>query len=269
MLNLAQIKQTVKSADLSRVQFNPNSPLWINDNYRRLKGLGWQCVNREMHPDRVPVFRLGEASIRRDKAQPGAWIVEIGPDVYHATGQVEEITAEVADLLASQAAASEPLPAQLTPAQQVALELKTAHPELAARIDKALALCEAGRIEFPEYETSYSDTTSPVTRYCSCPDARYRGHHVLGIGVACKHTLAGLIADRVQQQQATTAARKFADKWELARAREQGQASQQPAVDGEEPSILDLLDYDEPAARAQALPAWAGRRRQSLEDWLK
>jgi len=266
MISLAQIREQLKNADLSHVQFSPGTPLWINDSYRRLKALGWQNINREMK-DRTPVFRLGEASIRRNRNQAGAWIVEIGEgQVFDATGEVEEITAEVADLLASQAAASEPLPAHLTPAQQVALELKAQHPELAARIDKALALYEAGRIEFPEYETSYSDTTSPVTRYCSCPDARYRGHHVLGIGTACKHTLAGLIADRVQQQQATTAARKFADKWELARARERGQA-QQPAVDGEEPSILDLLDYDEPAARAQALPSWTIRE-DKMQEWL-
>lgn len=158
-------------------------------------------------------------------------------------------------------------PPPRTPAELVADELRAAHPELAARIDKALALVQAGTVEFPHYQTGALLTTNPPTRRCSCPDAQHRAPQITGIGQACKHCLAQHIHERVRQGQETTAYRKLTDKIEMARQRQ--------AAAVEEPDILDLIDYPasgtpkggDPAARATALPAWVDRK-DSMEDWL-
>ena len=252
MVNLSQIKQQIKSADLSRAVRNPGHVLNMNDAYRVLKALGWTSA-LEMHPaDRVPVLRRGEASIRRNRDAAGAWIVEIGAAVFDASGDLAGITAEVDQVLQAGAVYTpgdhvDNAPA--SPAALVAAELKAAHPELGARLDKALALVEAGTVEFPHYQTGAILTTNPPTRRCSCPDAEYRAPQIAGIGHCCKHCLAQLIHETVRQQAATVAGRKFADKWEMVRARGNGWGGR-PEQD--------------PAA---ALPAWVDRR-ESIEDML-
>jgi len=265
MLNLQEIASQVKSADLGQVQFNPGTPLWINESYRTLKSLGWVCINREIHPaDRVPVFRRPStgtertASIRRNKMVPGAWLVVINGETYDASGDLAEVTEQVDQVVAQ----ADPLPQPLPPADQVAADLKAQHPELAERVDRALELVKAGIIEFDHYQTGALMTTNPPTRRCSCPDAEFRAPQVMGIGMCCKHCLAQLIAERVEQEAERVAYRHMIDKIEMGRARSQ---AQQPAE--EKPSILDLLDYDEPAARAQALPAWTVRE-DKMQEWL-
>lgn len=78
----------------------PDPVQQLNDTYRLLKQLGWQCRNAEVHiTDRVPLFRLGDASIRRNKQKPGEWIVEINGHVFDAGGKLEEITAQVRQMV--------------------------------------------------------------------------------------------------------------------------------------------------------------------------
>lgn len=124
-------------------------------------------------------------------------------------------------------------PPPKTPAELVALELERAHPELAARIERALALVKEGQTEFPHYDTGAELTTREPTRHCNCKDAQFRAPWVDGIGVACKHTLAQLISERVATDTYNAGARKRIDKQQ----------------------------------RRQALPAWAGRN-ESIESWL-
>lgn len=125
-------------------------------------------------------------------------------------------------------------PPPKSPAELVALELERAHPELAARIERALALVKEGVTEFPHYETGADLSTREPTRHCNCKDAEFRAPHVAGIGVACKHTLAQLIAERVATDTYNAGARKRIDRQQL---------------------------------RDQALPVWAGRN-ESIESWL-
>lgn len=137
-------------------------------------------------------------------------------------------------------------PPPRTPAELAADELKAAHPELAARVDKALALVQAGQIEFPHYQTGAMLTTNPPTRRCSCPDAEHRAPQIAGIGQACKHCLAQHIAETVRQQSEATAYRKLTDKLDALRRAGSGVARR----------------------RDTALPVWAGRN-ESLEDWVQ
>lgn len=244
MVNLSQIKQQIKSADLSRAARNPGHVLNMNDTYRALKQLGWTSA-LEMHPvDRVPVLRRGEASIRRNKDQAGAWIVEIGGAVFDASGDLAGITAEV-----DQALQAGPVytpgdhvdNAPASPAALVAQELIVQHPELKARIERALALVEAGETEFSHYNTRSELYLREPTRYCDCPDAQHRAPWVAGIGVSCKHTLAMLLAERVATEVYNAGARKRVDAIEMARVR------------GGRPE--------------QALPVWVDQR-GSIEDML-
>jgi hypothetical protein len=72
----------------------------LNDAYTLLKRLGWTCHNDETHPtDRVPMLRLGDASIRRNREKSGEWIVEIGGQVFDASGDLIGITAKVRQVL--------------------------------------------------------------------------------------------------------------------------------------------------------------------------
>lgn len=260
MVNLSQIKQQIKSADLSRAVRNPGHVLNMNDAYRALKALGWSSA-LEMHPaDRVPVLRRGTASIRRNKDQAGAWIVEIGDAVFDASGDLAQITAEVDQALAGPAEAvytpgDHVDRAPLSPAALAAQVLAGFHPELAGRLERAVALVEAGQTEFPHYNTRSELWQREPTRYCDCKDAQHRAPWVEGIGVACKHTLAMLLAERVAAEVYNAGTRKRVDAIEMARAR-------QP-----EPVVAGNGWGGGPADSAQALPAWFGRN-DSIEDML-
>lgn len=112
-LNLKQIARTVKFSPTALVP-NPASPLGQSAAYRQLKTLGWTCVNSEIHPtDRVPVFRLRGAAIRRhpsgysqgSQRSGSGWIVDVAGGQYERTGCLQQITAEA---VALDAAAAEP-----------------------------------------------------------------------------------------------------------------------------------------------------------------
>lgn len=208
-LNLAHIRQQIKSSDLSSAKLNPGQPLAINEAYRQLKALGWQCLNNEVHPtDHVPVFRFGGAAIRRDKTNAGDWIVDVAGGSFSAGGDLEAITAEARRL---DAETEEPLPIPLSPVQEIAALLKSEYPHLCTRIDAALALVEAGEVEFPRYQTSviYANGGKPA-RECQCSDAVHRGYRT-GFGRACKHTIAQEILYRTGREFAQVVQREIVD----------------------------------------------------------
>jgi hypothetical protein len=88
MLNLAQMQAQIKSADLSQAAaLNLNTLVGLNEAYRRLKALGWSALDAggqiASHPtDRVPVFRLGAAALRRNKAAASDWLMEVDGQIY-------------------------------------------------------------------------------------------------------------------------------------------------------------------------------------------
>src|SRR3989304_2083979 len=103
MLNLAQVNIQVKkmNTDPATMCLSHRSAAGMNEAYRQLKALGWECVDNEIHPrDRVPVFRFGDAAIRRDKASAYGWIVWIGGEEWDAEGSLADITGHARQLLA-------------------------------------------------------------------------------------------------------------------------------------------------------------------------
>lgn len=216
MVNLSQLKQQVKSSDLSRAVRNPGHPLAINDAYRQLKDLGWSCQNSEVHKtDRVPVFRLGDASIRRDRNVAGGWIVEVGESIYQTTTDLESITAEVQRLQA--VAEDDGNSWGGSPAAQVAEVLTAEYPEHASRIARALELVEAGSLE-NQYNTRWDPAGFWGCYECDCPDSLHRQPRSK-YGAACKHAFALLIARLVEGERQAAAYRKLADRIERDRAR--------------------------------------------------
>lgn len=113
---------------------------------------------------------------------------------------------------------SEDLPAPLTTPQEIAADLRTEYPELAGRIDKALALVEAGATEFPQYSTAFDPATIHGNWNCDCPDAINREPRAK-FGIACKHALAMEIARRVKVQENGVAYRELVSDLERERAR--------------------------------------------------
>lgn len=217
MINLSQLEAKIKSSAPTRARLNPAHPLAVNEAYKQLKSLGWICLDSEVHPaDRVPVFRLGSASIRRDKTTPGGWIIAVSDSEFRSSGSVSEITTSVNELAApvdetAQATSEiEPTPAPLSPAALEAQGLISEYPQLAERIAKALALVEAGVTKFPQYQTEWQNLTRDGNWICNCPDAQHRQPRAK-FGIACKHTLAGEIAARVKRSAWQTANRKLAD----------------------------------------------------------
>lgn len=273
MLNIAQTRTSVKSALANTLPaINTRNLAGQNEAYKTLKAIGWTSA-LEMHPtDRVPVFRMDAASIRRDKRN-GGWIVEIDGDEFEADGDLGEITAHVKNLLAARPAlvptgqgtylVSEPAP-KLSDAAKIGAELIRQHGQLGGRIQRAVELVEAGKTEFPHYNTRVDPATG--ISQCDCPD---RGStwidsgNRLGIltmfnGRGCKHCLAQHIAYRLRHEAEATAYRKHFDRVEMRRARETALPA---SVDSG--SILDMLDYssveDQIAAARSQVPG--------LNDW--
>lgn len=240
MLNLSQIQTQVKSTPAPRL--NPAHPLAVNDAYRQLKALGWTCVNSEIHPvDRVPVFRLGSAAVRRDKDNPGGWIVTVSDLEYRFTGEVNEISRFVSEItpqpaqIANTVSESEPTPAPVSSTMAEAQGLMSEYPELTERITRALALVEADQTEFPRYNTRFDPAGFYGYRDCDCGDASHRQPRAK-FGIACKHTLAQEIAARVKRTAWRVANQKLASDSErraaaLARNDYASPASYRPAAD--------------------------------------
>ncbi|GIK36584.1 MAG: hypothetical protein BroJett011_04170 [Chloroflexota bacterium] len=222
MLNLSQLNHSVNTASVALVP-NPNHLLGQSLAYRQLKEAGWQCIHNELHPtERVPLFRLGDASIRRNKSGQSHWLVEVGGETYITSAPVAEITAAVKGRLAelAEAEAEEPLPIPASSPALVAAWLKDEYPALAGRIDRALELVELGTLDLDKYGTAWDNAGYYGTWSCDCPDAVNRGESLrTRWGAGCKHALAGLIVQLVEGERKQVAYRKLADKIERDRAR--------------------------------------------------
>lgn len=225
MLNLAQVRSQIKSGDTTRAVRNAGHWLNINEAYRALKTLGWACFNGELHPvDRVPVFRLGSASIRRDRTTPGGWVVEALGGSYRSQADLAEITTEVESMLSEVEAAQAPEPETEAPpakpssAAQVAQCLAVEYPEHAERVRRALELVETGQVDPARYRTTYDPATFYGRYECECPDSKNRQPRTK-FGAACKHALAMEISRLVEADRRAVAYRKLADTIERSRAR--------------------------------------------------
>lgn len=158
-------------------------------------------------------------------------------------------------------ARTDELPQPLSPAALIAAELTSQHPELAARIEKALALAEAGTIEFDHYATGVMRET--MTWRCDCPDATRRPQWTQGIGQTCKHCLAQYIAYRVKRDLEQAGQRKLIDGIERAR-RDQAL----PPDVGTGRSILDMLGYDDLTVEQQKARAAASLGSALRPDYI-
>lgn len=216
-LILRDLGHKVQSARMALVP-NPNHPLGANAAYAQLKQAGWVCHDpkdrdgMEIHPaERVPVFRLGGASIRRNKRH-GGWIVEVAGGVFEQSGDLTAITAEAVRL------DKEAQAARLTPAAAVAMDLATEYPEHARRIALALALVEQNKFDPAKYGTEWNNAGFYGCWHCDCPDSVNR-QPVAKFGRACKHSLAGEILTRALAERKATAYRRLNDKLDGDRAR--------------------------------------------------
>jgi hypothetical protein len=117
-----------------------------------------------------------------------------------------------------QAPEAEALPQPISLAAQHAQLLAGEYPEHAERIARALALVEAGTLEFPEYGTAFDPATFYGNWTCDCPDSVNR-KPVAKFGRSCKHAIAGEIARRVKAEEKAIAYRKLTDRLEADRAR--------------------------------------------------
>lgn len=149
---------------------------------------------------------------------------------------------------------AEPEFVSLSPAAEVGLELKRQFPHLVARIDRAVALVEAGTVEFPKYDTRLDEATGVSA--CNCPDhAPYvSSGNKLGIlilfnGKGCKHCLARNIAYQIEHERESAAYRHLIDKLDREKMRsERSHAAAQ------------RVNERRPAARIGSLPlAWQVR----------
>lgn len=220
-LNLHSIRQQVKSAPAAITLAAPEPRRTIgtaqdsqvmNALYGQLKALGWQSTY-QVHPvDRVAVLTLDGATLRRNRNwTPGAWIATIGEAEHQLTGAPAEVTEAVRALLA-------PLPAPLSPAAHIAAELRGEYPPLAGRIEKALALVEAGVTEFPQYDTRhFVSNGNSIMRQCDCPDATHRPHST-AFGAGCKHCLTQEIKYRLDREANAVKVRKIEEYIEKSRA---------------------------------------------------
>lgn len=89
---------------------------------------------------------------------------------------------------------------QLSPAAQEAEGLKAEYPNLAKRIESALALIESGDLaaKMKEHNTEWQNLTRHGNWLCDCPDSLHR-RPVAKFGRACRHCLAGEILARVKR----------------------------------------------------------------------
>lgn len=203
-LNLAQVGHSGK--------FSPTAEVFSqNALYKALKALGWASLDKVHPTDRVSLFQLDGAIIRRDKNQvPGFWIIEVNGQDHPFTGDAADATAEAQRL-------QEPQPKPLSPARQVALELTTEFPDHADRIARALALVEQG-VTQSQYETVWHNNGRDGCYECNCPDSQHRARRSR-LGATCKHCWVLEIALRVENERKATAYRKLDDRLQADRAR--------------------------------------------------
>lgn len=137
---------------------------------------------------------------------------------YAADGSVLLETTGLTCHYFNRAETPDPAPAPRTPAQDAADSLtaeltagladKDAQ-AVAKRIASGLALVEAGTPS--QYNTTWQNLTALGNWTCDCPDATHRAL-TSKRGTVCKHTAAGMIAQRIQQAQAVTTQREVAHR---------------------------------------------------------
>lgn len=253
MLSLAQVQAQVKTAAASgKLTRNFGHILNINEAYRNLKALGWQSLKADngyiiVHPtDRVPVFELHGATIRRDITGEYNWILEIDGQAAGTSDDLVEITAQVEALAAGD---DDSAPAPIDPieaaAESILIENAPVSDAFRKRLASAAELVKAGITEFPHYQTAFEPSGFYGVRSCQCNDARHRSLYAPKIGTVCKHTLSQLLAERIRQQREAVADRKFASDLDRNRSSAHGNARDTALPASDNGRIEDMLGYDD------------------------
>lgn len=71
----------------------------INIGYTLLKAAGWEATGIKHPSDNVPIFKRGEANVRRDVSGQHDWIVSIIFGVWGFDGDIQTFTKEVDKML--------------------------------------------------------------------------------------------------------------------------------------------------------------------------
>jgi len=254
----------------SLTQTNPHVNSIISE--YAAQGVRYAVIHAEPGVGKVMLYRdlRGNLTLAHFPAiTPSPSILPLTVERYNGERATDAETAEwLAEAAAlfgiAPVAEAEPTAPALSPAAAVAADLKAEyadHPraaELRKRIDSALALVEAGEIEFPQHETSFSYHGLHGRRFCLCADARFRSLSAKW-GVACKHTIAQEIAARVAAETDSVAQRKLVSKTERRRA------TALPASVDQRAAIDDMLGYDEPDP---ARTGYQPETRSLEQQWL-
>lgn len=189
-------------------------------------------------PTRLPALGLVPLAIARfDRAaqtwQPTADVKQVQDWLYEAGELLEEPKADLTPT---------------HPADLIGEEIKTAHPKLASRVDKALELIKSGERVRNEYNLRYYPHGKGLWA-CDCPDSQFRSPRAEW-GTACYHGIAGEIKRRLVMEHEQVAHRRLADKTE--RRRQSAPATALPASANESTPAAPLPTISPAAAAAMA-----------------
>ena len=243
MDNVAQLEIKINHTDTLE---------WQTTAYRDAKRLGWRCANEEMHPtDRVPVFRLAGANIRRDRSGQADWVAQINGGehlINHA--DLGELTAEL--LVEPEA---DPFDAiDDATLRSLAQDLVGDGYDQGRAIRGALIVADdmldiveqdashVGAICQPSPGNRSAITGAPYYQVdknalgwsCDCPDNQYNDE-------TCKHILAAIITRRRDTERRELAARKMADLQDRAVERKNGSVPADKPLNRRERHELDDL----------------------------
>lgn len=190
-------------------------------------------------PTRLPALGLVPLAIARFDRAAQTW----QPTADAA--KVQDWLDEAGELLEPKAGITPTHPADL-----IGEEIKTAHPELASRVDKALALIKSGERVKNEHNLRYYPHGGGLWA-CDCPDSQFRSPRAEW-GTACYHGIAGEIKRRLVMEQEQVAHRRLADKTE--RRRQSAPATALPASVDNIGRLSDYLDSADESTPAAPLP---------------
>lgn len=182
-------------------------------------------------PSVTPLIVESHTGRQADEAETREWLADVA-----------ELFSLALPAPAPAAELPEPTPPTPDPVEAAAADLLAEyanHPrraELVKRVAAAVELVQAGRVDFPEHETSQSLHGLHGRRHCLCGDARFRAL-TAKFGTACKHTLAQELAQRIEREAEQVASRHLVDTVERRR-------TALPASVDQRQGILDALGYE-------------------------
>ncbi len=118
----------------------------------------------------------------------------------------------------------QPTPLPSHPADDIAADLRNEYGAMGQmftdRLERAVEMVKSGSYDPAKYNTEWLPFGYLGCWTCQCPDATYRQHEANTIGQLCKHTLAGLITQRLEQRSESVAQREWFEeqqrRWDAA-----------------------------------------------------